>query len=135
MGQAEFESIERGGALVDIDYRKAETASQWAIVKQLLSNRMLLGIYLGQYGLNTVDYFFLTWFPVYLVQARGMSILKAGFVASVPAACGFVGGVSGGIVSDRLLKRGRSLTFARKLPIVLGMLHVDHYDRLQLPAR
>jgi len=122
LGQAEFESIERGGALVDIDYRKAETASQWAIVKQLLSNRMLLGIYLGQYGLNTVDYFFLTWFPVYLVQARGMSILKAGFVASVPAACGFVGGVSGGIVSDRLLKRGRSLTFARKLPIVLGML-------------
>ncbi len=31
-----------------------------------------------------------------------MSILKAGFVASVPAVCGFIGGVLGGIISDWL---------------------------------
>ena len=36
----------------------------------------------------------------YLVQARGMSILKAGFVASVPAICGFAGGVLGGAVAE-----------------------------------
>jgi ACS family glucarate transporter-like MFS transporter len=59
---------------------------------------------------------------VYLVQARGMSILKAGFVASVPAICGFVGGVLGGVISDYLMRRTQSLTFARKTPIVLGML-------------
>ncbi len=29
-----------------------------------------------------------------------MSILKAGFVASIPAVCGFVGGVLGGVISD-----------------------------------
>ncbi len=58
-------------------------------LKQLLSNRMLLGVYLGQYCINVLTYFFLTWFPVYLVQERGMSILKAGFVASLPAICGF----------------------------------------------
>ena len=33
-----------------------------------------------------------------------------------------MGGVSGGVVSDRLLKRGWSLTVARKAPIVAGML-------------
>lgn len=82
---------------------------------------MMVGVYLGQYGVNGVTYFFLTWFPVYLVQERGMSILKAGFVASLPALCGFAGGVLGGIFSDWLLRRGHSLTFARKLPIVLGM--------------
>ncbi|HEE1306836.1 MFS transporter [Klebsiella pneumoniae] len=62
------------------------------------------------------------WFPVYLVQARGMSILKAGFVASIPAVCGFVGGVLGGVISDWLMRRTGSLNIARKTPIVLGML-------------
>lgn len=38
-------------------------------------------------------------------SGRGMSILEAGFVASLPALCGFAGGVLGGIVSDILLKK------------------------------
>jgi ACS family glucarate transporter-like MFS transporter len=51
-----------------------------------------------------------------------MSILKVGIIAMLPALCGFVGGILGGRVSDILLKRGHSLSFARKLPIVVGML-------------
>jgi len=94
----------------------------WACIKELLGNRMLLGVYIGQYCITTLTYFFLTWFPVYLVQERGMSILKAGFVASLPAICGFLGGIAGGWLSDRLLKRGYSLSVSRKTPIVIGML-------------
>jgi ACS family glucarate transporter-like MFS transporter len=59
---------------------------------------------------------------VYLVQARHMSILEGGFAAALPALCGCVGGVLGGICSDALLRSGRTLTFARKAPIVAGML-------------
>ncbi|HEY2133267.1 MAG TPA: MFS transporter, partial [Acetobacteraceae bacterium] len=62
------------------------------------------------------------WFPVYLVQQRHMSILTAGLVASIPAICGIAGGVLGGVFSDALLRRGYSLTAARKTPIVAGML-------------
>ena len=51
-----------------------------------------------------------------------MSILNAGLVASVPAICGFLGGVLGGVISDFILRRGWSLTVARKTPIVAGML-------------
>jgi MFS transporter, ACS family, glucarate transporter len=57
-----------------------------------------------------------------LTRQRGMSILRAGLVASIPAICGFTGGVLGGIFSDTLLRRGFTLTAARKTPIVLGML-------------
>ncbi len=39
-----------------------------------------------------------------------MSILKVGLVASIPALCGFAGGVLGGVFSDYLIKRGLSLT-------------------------
>lgn len=51
-----------------------------------------------------------------------MSILKAGFMASLPAFCGFIGGILGGFLSDVLIRRGQSVTIARKTPIVLGML-------------
>ncbi len=131
INKAEFDYIEQGGALVDMDQAKPAVAAaaqkdagkaKWAYIKQLLSNRMLLGVYIGQYCINTITYFFLTWFPVYLVQERGMSILKAGFVASIPAICGFIGGVVGGMISDRLIKRGNSVTLSRKIPIVGGML-------------
>jgi ACS family glucarate transporter-like MFS transporter len=81
-----------------------------------------MGIYIGQYCVNVLTYFFLTWFPVYLVEQRGMSILKAGIVIMLPAICGLAGGVLGGVMSDALLRRGVSLSLARKIPIVAGML-------------
>nr|VUD30108.1 D-galactarate permease [Raoultella sp. NCTC 9187] len=68
-------------------------------IKQLLTNRMMLGVFFGQYFINTITWFFLTWFPIYLVQEKGMSILKVGLVASIPALCGFAGGVLGGVFS------------------------------------
>jgi ACS family glucarate transporter-like MFS transporter/ACS family D-galactonate transporter-like MFS transporter len=123
---AELEYIEQGGGVVN-GHQKALSndiakTGGWFLVRQLLSNRMLLGVYLAQYCINVLTYFFLTWFPIYLVQARGMTILHAGLVASLPAICGFSGGVLGGILSDSLIRRGHSLTVARKLPIVGGML-------------
>jgi ACS family glucarate transporter-like MFS transporter len=51
-----------------------------------------------------------------------MSIVQVGVMAAFPALCGFAGGILGGIVSDKLLQAGHSLSFARKTPIVLGML-------------
>ena len=52
----------------------------WDHIRQLLANRMMLGVYIAQYCINTITYFFLTWFPVYLVKERGLNILQAGFV-------------------------------------------------------
>lgn len=122
---AELAYIQEGGALIDLDGGKQSAPAQvdtLAAIKELLSNRMLLGVYIGQYCITTLTYFFLTWFPVYLVQERHMTILKAGFVASLPAIAGFLGGIVGGWLSDRLAKAGHSLSVSRKLPIVLGML-------------
>jgi ACS family glucarate transporter-like MFS transporter len=51
-----------------------------------------------------------------------MSIMKVGVMAALPALCGFAGGILGGVFSDKLLQDGHSLSFARKTPIVLGMV-------------
>lgn len=119
---AEVDHIASNGGLVDMDQAKSSGGPKWNYIAQLLTNRMMVGVYLGQYCINGITYFFLTWFPVYLVQERGMTILKAGFIASLPAIMGFVGGVLGGVISDWLLRRGHSLTLARKLPIIAGLL-------------
>lgn len=124
INQAEIDHIAANGALVDMDQnrRLPGNGPKWAHIRQLVTSRMMVGIYLGQYCINAITYFFLTWFPVYLVQERGMTILKAGIIASLPAICGFIGGVLGGVLSDGMLRRGHSLTLARKTPIVCGML-------------
>ena len=129
----ELAYMREGGALVGMEDSLAANpavarlaappaGSQLGHIRDLVSSRMMLGIYLGQFCINALTYFFITWFPVYLVQQRHMSILNAGLVAAIPAIAGFTGGVLGGIWSDWLLRRGVSLTWARKIPIVVGML-------------
>ena len=82
---------------------------------------MLVGVYIGQYCIATLTWFFVTWYPLYLAQARHMSVINVGLAAAVPGLCGGFGGVLGGVISDRLLHRGLSLTFSRKLPIIAGL--------------
>jgi D-galactonate transporter len=145
ISKAEFDYIERGGALVHLDRPQAsappKASVRWATLRQLLTNRMLLGIYLGQYCITALTYFYTTWFPIYLVQARGLSIMQAGFASAGPALCGWAGGILGGIVSDLLLKRGTQVANRhrpgdlRRNPVVqlhrLAGPRVDlHVDRL-----
>lgn len=131
---AEVRFIADNGAMVDLEDKQLAKERRAAragskdgvhgrkVFAQLLKSRMMLGVFIAQYCITTLTYFFLTWFPIYLVQERHMSILKAGFVASIPAIAGFLGGVLGGVISDRLMKSGFSTSTARKVPIVVGLL-------------
>jgi ACS family glucarate transporter-like MFS transporter len=123
ISKREYAYIEEGGALVNLDRPAAAPQPiRWRILGQLLANRMLLGIYLAQYCITALTYFYSTWFGLYLIQARHMSLVKAGFMSTGPAIAGFVGGVLGGIVSDYLLKRGMGLSPARKTVIIIGLV-------------
>lgn len=123
VNQAELDYIEAGGGLIRMEEKVVKaSAFTWPNVKQVLSSRMLIGVFIGQYGINVLTYFFVTWFPIYLVKERGLNILEAGFAAAAPALCGFVGGVLGGVISDAILKRTGSLTLARKTPLLIGMI-------------
>ncbi|KAA5610129.1 MFS transporter [Rhodovastum atsumiense] len=125
VSQAELDHIIAGGALVDIDSKKELQVRQhasWAIVRTLLGNRMLWCAYIGQYCGVALSYFFITWFPIYLVQGRGMNIMQAGFATFVPSVAGFLGGMVGGATSDALIRHGWSVSWARKTPYIVGMM-------------
>ena len=66
--------------------------------------------------------FFVTWFPTYLVTARGMTFIQAGLMTSLPYIGASAGVLVGGQISDTILKRTGSANLSRKLPIVGGML-------------
>lgn len=82
----------------------------------------MIGIYIGQYCINVLIYFFIIWFLVYLVQVCGMLIFKVGFVVFILVVCGFVGGVLGGVIFDWLMCCIGLLNIVCKMLIVLGML-------------
>jgi ACS family D-galactonate transporter-like MFS transporter len=87
--------------------------------KQVFGNRTLWGIYIGQFCVNATLWFFLTWFPTYLVQYRGLSFLKTGFLASIPFLSACAGLLLSGFLSDHLIKK---IVTCRKAPIIFGLL-------------
>lgn len=90
----------------------------WA---DLFRYRSIWGLMIGLFCLNFAIYFFITWFPSYLLEARGFSLKALGLLGMVPALMGIVGNWLGGYASDRLLKKGWSHTAARKTCLVAGM--------------
>jgi ACS family D-galactonate transporter-like MFS transporter len=117
--RAELDYIEAGGGG---EFKGAPIVFNWAHIGALLRHRQVVGASIGQFGGNSTLVFFLTWFPTYLVTARGMTFIKAGFMTSLPFIAASVGVLVGGVVSDALLKRTGSANIGRKVPVVSGLL-------------
>ncbi|MDO6473359.1 MFS transporter [Maribacter sp. 1_MG-2023] len=119
----ELAHIREGGGLVKASNSSAEkTKFSWSDLAQAFKHRKLWGVYLGQFCVGSVSIFFLTWFPTYLVEYRGLDFIKSGFLASVPFLAAFAGVLLSGFTSDYLIKKGKSIEFARKTPVLCGLL-------------
>ena len=90
--------------------------------RQLFKYRTTWGMILGFFCLSFVLYFFITWFPSYLVKERGFDLLKLGIFGMLPALCAMPAQWLGGWLQGSLIRRGRSISFARKVPLVSGLL-------------
>jgi ACS family D-galactonate transporter-like MFS transporter len=120
VNQAELDYISDGTA--DIKASVIKPDLNWASFKQVFMHRKLWGIYLGQFAVTSTLWFFLTWFPTYLIKYRGLSFLKTGFLTSIPFLAAFAGVLLAGFFSDHLIKKGYSFGIARKTPIIAGLL-------------
>jgi len=120
VNQAELDHISQGGGIVD--GARDTVKFEWGHIAALLKQRSMIGICLGQFACNSTNVFFLTWFPTYLVTVRHMSWIKVGFVAVLPFIAASVGTLLGGWISDTLLRKGVSLSRARKWPVIFGLV-------------
>jgi len=97
----------------------ARPATPW---RQILTAPNMWYIALGYgcffFGTN----FYLTWYPTYLREYRGLSLTALGIIGSVPLIAGMVGDVVGGWMSDMILKRTGNARRARRLVAAPGFL-------------
>jgi MFS transporter, ACS family, D-galactonate transporter len=111
---AELEHIEKGGGAVTTLTAEGRSHAKFSDVGKLLAKKRMLGALIGQFANTSTLFFFLTWFPDYL--------LTAGFLAVIPYLCALVGTLVGGAGSDWLLRRGVATSIARKAPIITGLI-------------
>ncbi|MCT4711770.1 MFS transporter [Enterobacteriaceae bacterium H11S18] len=71
---------------------------------------------------NYILFFFLSWFPSYLVQAHGLNIKEMSITTVIPWIVGFVGLALGGVISDAILRITGKLLLSRKIVLVVCLL-------------
>lgn len=126
VNQAELDYIEEGGGLVhdggDVKPETPKEKFNWADLAEAFKHRKLWGVYIGQFCLGSLFVFFLTWFPFYLKDTRGLSLESMGWWVMIPPLGAFVGVLLSGTLSDLLVKRGVSPGTSRKIPVLCGMV-------------
>ncbi|HGM6862189.1 MFS transporter [Serratia rubidaea] len=71
---------------------------------------------------NYILFFFLSWFPAYLVQAHGLNIKEMSLTTVIPWIVGFVGLALGGYISDKIFNITGKLLLSRKIVLVVSLL-------------
>lgn len=93
----------------------------YSIVRSLF-NRNLLGICLGFFCFDYYWYVLVTWLPDYLVTVRQLSIVRAGFYASLAFFTFGIAEPIGGWIADTLIRRGADETVTRKGIVTLAFV-------------
>jgi sugar phosphate permease len=79
----------------------------------------VLATAIAYFAYNYILYFFLTWFPSYLVKQQHLSLESTSLASVLPWCMGMVGQILGGTVSDFILRRTGRPLFTRKLVLVV----------------
>jgi ACS family hexuronate transporter-like MFS transporter len=93
-----------------------------AALKSILGLRQLWGLMATRLLATPVWYFYVFWLPDYLAKDRGLTLSQIGLFAWIPYLTVDFGKMVGGAASDRLLRKGWSVTWARKTVMVIGAL-------------
>lgn len=120
VNKAEVELIKEGGGLSDNVIEKKKVT--WKELRYLFTNRQLWGMYIGGFANAAILFFFMTWFPSYLVNEKHMAILKVGIYGSLPYLAAIAGVLVAGKWSDWMISKAYGLGVSRKLPVIVGLL-------------
>jgi D-galactonate transporter len=71
---------------------------------------------------NYILFFFLSWFPSYLVQSHGLNIKEMSITTMIPWIVGFIGLAMGGVISDAILRMTGKVLLSRKIVLVVCLL-------------
>ncbi len=87
---------------------------------EIIRRRAAWGAALGQFTSNYAFYFVLSWLPLYLVKARGFSVLGMSELAGVVYLIYGASSLTVGWASDRWIRSGATTNLVRKSVIIWG---------------
>lgn len=94
---------------------------------RIFRSRNVWGNTIAYFMMVSIMYGILTWIPSYLVNEKGFSFVKMGFVAAMPFIGGFIGSIFGGWISDNIFGRRRKPTMIfTALATILMMVVMIH---------
>lgn len=90
--------------------------------RRILRSRNMWYIAAGYGCFHYGAYFFITWFPTYLLEYRHLSLKSIGLFGSLPLVFAMVGDLAGGALTDMMYRRTGRLKFARRIVAAPAML-------------
>lgn len=88
--------------------------------KELLCKRKNYALIVGRFFLDPIWWIFVTFIPMYLIEVFNLDIKEVALSAWVPYVGAAIGAFSGGWFSGLLIRKGKTLNFARKTGLTLG---------------
>jgi ACS family hexuronate transporter-like MFS transporter len=105
------------GEIAEVLRPQAEQSVSWI---GLFRYPQVWGLVFAKFLSDAAWYFYLFWLPKYLYDVRNFDTKQVGTFAWIPYAAAGIGSLAGGWFSSRLIRRGRSLDFSRKLALGLS---------------
>jgi sugar phosphate permease len=116
---AELKHIRGGPEQTDIH----ATYRQPVPWKRIFNSPNMWYIAAGYFCFFYGSFFYLTWFPTYLLEYRHLSLQAVGIFATVPLVTAMIGDIVGGVLTDTVYRRTGRLKFSRRVvaaPALLG---------------
>lgn len=110
---------EREMIVADRQESESRTGAARPRWRDLLKLPQTWGTIIAKTSTDPVFFFITEWFPIYLV-AKGIELKSSLITVGIPFVVADAGSFFAGWLSGYIVRRGRSLSFARKLPIVYG---------------
>ena len=107
--------------MIAADRQQSESQAEAARPRwrDLLKLPQTWGTIIAKTSTDPVFFFITEWFPIYLV-AKGIELKSSVITVGIPFVVADAGSFFAGWLSGYLVRCGRSLSFARKLPIIYG---------------
>jgi MFS transporter, ACS family, hexuronate transporter len=110
----------------ELAYIRSDPARPAARIKwlSLASYRQTWAYVVGKFMIDPVWWFYLYWVPDFLQRKHGLALMQIGVPIMVIYVISDVGSVAGGWFSSSLIKRGKSVSVARKSAMLICALCV-----------
>ena len=91
-------------------------------IREILSHKESWAVLIGRFFIEPIWWLFVGWMPIYLAEQYGFNVKQIGLFAWVPYVGAAIGSLTGGIFAGKLIDKGKSVNYARKMAITIGGL-------------